>query len=135
MGLARSRPWREYRFFFLSHVGRDKNNPAALSVPLALTKLPALKPPKRCYLRFSGAAPGWFSPVLLRKTGTHTKREGSRGFVRALYSAVLPVCLGFREKKSTHRHLQPCRPELTKFPICPMPVARHENNKIPPWPR
>ena len=104
-----------------AHVGREKLIPPPLSVPSELIKFCGSETQNR-YLRGSGAAPGWFSPVLLRKTGKNVrlfcsakqaKRKTGEHFLPVLlrkqaktrakprfcpHFTVLPVCLGFARK-------------------------------------
>ena len=51
---------------------------------------------KNRHFRCSDAAPGWFSPVLLRKTGKNAREAAVCPNV-----AVLPVCLGFPRKSNS----------------------------------
>ena len=85
--------------FWFSGRWRALANGTALASSLCNS---AINNKNRSYFRCSSAAPGWFSPVLLRKTGK--KREESHVLVRIFL--VLSVLSAFGEKltqKLTHR--------------------------------
>ena len=50
-----------------AHAGREKITSPSLPVPLKLIKFFGSNKTKNLHLRCSGAAPGWFLPVLRRK--------------------------------------------------------------------
>ena len=62
-----------------AHAGREKLTPPLLSAPLELTNFCGSEPrrtPGFVDLRCPGAAPGWFLPVLLRKTHKNARKAG-----------------------------------------------------------